>query len=109
MLSVTKINPLRKLRHKYARWEISHKILALAYVVVRNRGRNITITRPSLLGGGEYAKTYGHYHHPPYDETYQVLSGQAGFLIQKLAGDKVKEVILQVVLPGEKFTVPAGY
>ncbi|MEX1061921.1 MAG: glucose-6-phosphate isomerase family protein [Patescibacteria group bacterium] len=81
----------------------------LAYIVVRNPGRNLTITPPVKLGGSEYPKTYGHFHNPPYAETYQVLVGKAGFLIQKEAAGKVTDAQLQIVLPGVKFTVPAGY
>ena len=81
----------------------------LAYIVVRNPGKNITITPHYRLGGGEYPKTYGHLHRPDYPETYQVLNGKAGFLIQRAEGAQVLEILLKVVPAGESFTVPAGF
>jgi len=93
----------------YQASEITSSPEELAYIVVQNPGKNITITPASKLGGGEYPKTYGHYHVPPYAENYQVLSGKAGFLLQKIEGDKVTDVMLEIVLAGGKIAVPAGY
>ena len=109
MLSVTTRTVKEMLEVAYRPQETTLSSEELAYIVVRNPGNNLTITPPFKLGGGEYPKTYGHYHNPPYAETYRVLSGKAGFLIQKMTGERVEEVILQVVLAGGKFTVPAGY
>lgn len=81
----------------------------VAYWVVRDPGRNLTIFPPYRLGGGEYAKTYGHLHDPPYPETYRVLLGKAGFLYQKIKDGEVVEVHLKVVNEGESFTVPAEF
>lgn len=79
----------------------------LAYIVVRNPGNNLTIF-PRYRLGMEYPKTYGHFHVPGYAENYQVIFGRAGFLLQRMEGDKVLEVQLKVVQAGERFTVEAG-
>uniref|UniRef100_A0A831Z1B1 glucose-6-phosphate isomerase n=1 Tax=candidate division WWE3 bacterium TaxID=2053526 RepID=A0A831Z1B1_UNCKA len=80
----------------------------LAYMVVRNPGNNLTIF-PKYRLGAEYPKTYGHFHVPDYPENYRVLFGRAGFLLQKMAGERVVGMQLKVVGAGEKFTVPAGW
>ncbi|GMR19273.1 MAG: hypothetical protein BMS9Abin34_405 [Patescibacteria group bacterium] len=86
-----------------------------AYWVIRNPGRNLTIFPFYRLGGGEYPKTYGHFHKPPYAENYQVLYGKAGFLLQKMVPRKARgkgriaEIRLKILGPGERFTVPAGF
>lgn len=45
---------------------------------------NITVWEPGTVGG-EYIKTYGHYHIGNLDETYQILQGEGVALLQKLA------------------------
>ncbi len=45
--------------------------------------RNITVWEPGTIGG-EYIKTYGHYHIGQLDETYWVLHGEGVALIQKM-------------------------
>jgi glucose-6-phosphate isomerase len=80
----------------------------LAYIVVRNPGNNLTIF-PQYRLGAEYPKTYGHFHVPGYAENYRVLFGRAGFLLQKMEGEKVIGAQLKVVEVGERFTVPAGW
>lgn len=80
----------------------------LAYIVIRNPGNNLTIF-PQYRLGLEYPKTYGHFHVPEYAENYRVIFGRAGFLIQKMEGEKVIGVQLKVAEVGEKFTVPAGW
>ncbi|NIT04358.1 hypothetical protein GTO10_05595 [Candidatus Saccharibacteria bacterium] len=79
-----------------------------AYWVIREPGRNLTIFAPYRLGR-EFPKTYGHFHVPPYEETYKVLYGKAAFLIQKMEGEKVSEVQFKVLEEGESFTVPLGF
>ncbi len=80
----------------------------LAYIVVRNPGNNLTIF-PHYRLGTEYPKTYGHFHVPPYEEHYRVIFGRAGFLLQKMEGERVTEIQLKIVEVGQSFTVPAGW
>ncbi|MEX1068552.1 MAG: glucose-6-phosphate isomerase family protein [Patescibacteria group bacterium] len=80
----------------------------LAYIVVRNPGNNLTIF-PHYRLGAEYPKTYGHFHVPDYAENYRVVAGRAGFLLQKMEGEKVVGVQFKTVEAGEKFTVEAGW
>src|SRR3989344_545966 len=82
---------------------------APAYWVVRDPGRNITIIPPDWLGGGEYPKTYGHLHEPPYQETYRVAAGKGGLLYQKMVGNEVAEIHLKILNEGESFTIPADF
>lgn len=81
----------------------------LAYIVIRNPGKNLTITPFSRWGGGEYPKTYGHFHVPDYAENYQVLKGKAGFLLQRMEGEQLHQIQFKVVEEGESFVVPAGW
>lgn len=48
--------------------------------------RNITVWEPGTVGG-EYIKTYGHYHVGDLTETYWILLGEGVVLKQKLAGE----------------------
>lgn len=60
---------------------------------------------------GEYVKTKGH-HHPangkgvPYPEIYDVLQGEAHYLLQTRAADDVR---LVQAGPGDRVLVPPGY
>ena len=45
--------------------------------------RNVTVWEPGTVGG-EYIKTYGHYHIGQLDETYWILLGEGVLLQQKL-------------------------
>ena len=80
------------------------------------RGNNITIWEPGTVGG-EYIKTYGHYHVGRLDETYKFISGVGIALLQKLAvgenGNMIPDVVeefktIPVKFPDELF-IPAGY
>lgn len=61
---------------------------AIHYYMLRggHDQRNITVWEPGTVGG-EYIKTYGHYHLGELDETYWVLYGQGIALAQKRALD----------------------
>ncbi len=52
---------------------------------------DITVVLPKMLGK-EFNKTKGHDHVEDFAELYQVLEGEAIFLIQKNIGGKVKDV-----------------
>ena len=106
-ISIRKIKEMKDVAYKPA--EISLSLEETAYWVIRKPGRNLTIFPFYRLGGGEYPKTYGHFHVPPHEETYQVLYGKAGFLLQKMGGDRVAEIRFKVLSQGDTFTVPPGY
>jgi len=78
---------------------------------------DVTVLHPNPLGG-ESAKTLGHYHPPllsepmlSYPEVYQVLRGQALYLLQKRGQDPrdIEEVVLVEASPGHIVAVPPGF
>lgn len=75
---------------------------------------DITIIPPYMLGC-EFVKTAGHYHQivPGTDitfpEIYEVLNGNAHFLIQKPDGDEIKDIVMINAEQGDKVIVPPGY
>jgi glucose-6-phosphate isomerase len=77
---------------------------------------DITIIPPYMLGC-EFVKTAGHYHQivPGTDitfpEMYEVLNGNACFLIQKPDhdGDSIKDIAIINAEEGNKVIVPPGY
>ncbi len=77
--------------------------------------RNVTVWEPGMVGG-EYIKTYGHYHIGQLDETYWVLLGEGVLLQQKLVeiegvpqADRVEEFRALKVVSGESAYMPPGY
>jgi len=77
---------------------------------------DITII-PPLTMGLEFVKTYGHYHprvNPKlrytYPELYEVLDGDAHYLLQRAHNEEsVDEVILVKATRGDKVVVPPNY
>lgn len=77
---------------------------------------DVTIIRPGLIGG-EYIKTVGHYHstkagtNVAYPEVYEILSGEATFLLQRSTGiaGRVDDVLVVTAHPGDKVVMPPGY
>lgn len=67
---------------------------AAHYHMIRggSQKRNITIWEAGTVGG-EYIKTYGHYHVDELDETYWILAGEGVILQQKLADPRVPDVV----------------
>jgi glucose-6-phosphate isomerase len=66
---------------------------------------------PPLLIGEEYVKTMGHYHLPngsvgSHPEVFEVLEGEARFILQEEHSEKVVKVMLLTVKEGEKVVVP---
>lgn len=89
--------------------EISIKQHSLRY--------DITVIPPLSLGR-EYVKTAGHYHPPvpsgdlTYPEIYEVLEGEAHYLLQKPkvdSGNKVVDVIVVEAEQGDKVIIPPDY
>ncbi len=72
---------------------------------------DITIIPPHMLGS-EYIKTAGHYHpmarggHVTYPELYEVLEGEALYLLQS---QDLRDVVAVFAQAGEKVLVPPGY
>ena len=75
---------------------------------------DITVIPPNMMGC-EYVKTAGHYHpnlpgtNITYPEIYEVLNGEAEYMIQKPDNDRIKDVILIKAKPGDKVIIPPGY
>lgn len=77
--------------------------------------RNVTVLEVGTVGG-EYIKTYGHYHIGDLDETYWFLLGEGVVLQQKLVEadgkaqpDRVEEFRAQIVKAGDSAYMPPGY
>lgn len=96
--------------------EPSHLGVPVYYVLrdetlIKSPEPNITIILPHKIGD-ELPKTLGHYHNHGEPETYRILYGNAGLLVQK-PDPKEKSKILDVKLlkgkVGDVITVPEGY
>jgi glucose-6-phosphate isomerase len=72
---------------------------------------DLTIIPPGMLGC-EYVKTIGHYHplvpsgRVTYPEIYEILEGEALYLLQKL---DLSDVVAVNASAGDKVLVPPGY
>lgn len=91
---------------------------AVYYHMVRGGSdqRNITIWEPGTVGG-EYIKTYGHYHVGKLDETYWVIFGEGIVLVQhRIVGadgnpidDQIDQAYAVHVKPGDALFIPAEW
>ncbi len=90
-----------------------------SYYMFRNVYRNqdirfdITVIPVQELGE-EYAKTYGHYHPKSedgkeYPEIYQVLQGNALFILQKRRSNDTVDVSIVKAKKGDVTLIPPGY
>ena len=78
--------------------------------------RNNTIWEPGKIGG-EYIKTYGHYHVGNLDETYWAIFGEGIVLVQKRAvdtngnpiDDEIDKAYAVKVKPGDALFIPSGW
>lgn len=83
-------------------------------IIENNLRYDITIIPPSNLGI-EFVKTAGHYHpfiegtKYTYPEVYEVLSGEAHYLLQKSENNNLTDVILVKAKEGDKVIVPPNY
>lgn len=82
---------------------------AVHYYMMRggSEQRNITVWESGTVGG-EYIKTYGHYHVDELPETYWFLFGEGIFLMQKLAEDENGKSIPDVVEEFKAIKVKTG-
>jgi glucose-6-phosphate isomerase len=75
---------------------------------------DITVVMPAVLGR-EHSKTYGHYHPLApdgqyYPEVYEVISGEAIYLLQRRGPDgRVDDVVAVRARPGDKVFMLPGY
>jgi len=69
---------------------------------------DITIIPPKMLGK-EFPKTLGHEHSGCFQELYEVINGEAIFLIQKVEDRQITDVKAIKAKRGEKVIVPKGY
>lgn len=87
---------------------------AIHYYMIRGgkQKRNVTILETGTVGG-EYIKTYGHYHIGNLDETYWFKEGEGVVLQQKLADPSepsiVEEFKATIVKAGDSAYMPPGY
>ncbi len=82
-------------------------------VLKYNLRYDITVI-PPLSIGREYVKTMGHYHpecSPGFTcpEIYEVLEGRSHFLLQKVTGGRVEDVVLIEAKAGEKAIMYPNY
>ncbi|MDO8482086.1 MAG: glucose-6-phosphate isomerase family protein [bacterium] len=113
-------NPLATREHEKMKDVLMHpedKGPAIHYYMIRGGSskRNITIWESGTVGG-EYIKTYGHYHIGQLDETYSILAGEGIALLQKLVEengvpqiDRVEEFKAIKVKAGDSVYMPPGY
>lgn len=87
------------------------------YYMIRggSEKRNITVWEIGTVGG-EYIKTYGHYHVGDLDETYWILHGEGIALLQKRAeengqpmDDTIEEFKAIRVKAGDSVYMPPGH
>ncbi len=71
---------------------------------------NITVWETGTVGG-EYIKTYGHYHVGDLDETYHIISGEGIVLLQTRRNGKDDEIESFYAIPvkaGDKVFIPSS-
>ncbi|MGZ4932826.1 MAG: glucose-6-phosphate isomerase family protein, partial [Halobacteriota archaeon] len=73
-------------------------------------------TIPPFKMGHEFVKTLGHYHPRvspessfTYPEVYEVLEGEAHYVLQRPANEGVDDVLLVRAVKGDKVIVPPNY
>lgn len=85
-------------------------------LTIKEQGLRYDITViPPLMLGCEFVKTAGHYHplvdgtEFTYPEIYEVLKGEAHYLMQRSENDTIEDVILIKAGEGNKVIIPPGY
>src|SRR3990167_9611420 len=86
---------------------------AFHYYMIRggSEKRNITIWESGTVGG-EYIKTYGHYHVDDLPETYFIVAGEGVALLQKMVGDDpavIEDFKAIKVKAGDTLDIPIRY
>lgn len=90
---------------------------AIHYYMIRggSKKRNVTVWESGTVGG-EYIKTYGHYHVGELDETYWIIQGEGILLQQKMVvengiavPEKIEEFKAIRVKAGDSVYMPPNY
>lgn len=87
---------------------------AVHYYMIRggSKKRNVTILETGTVGG-EYIKTYGHYHIGNLDETYWFKEGEGVVLQQKLVDERTPDTVEEFkaikVKAGDSVYMPPGH
>jgi glucose-6-phosphate isomerase len=90
---------------------------AIHYYMIRGGStkRNVTVWEAGTVGG-EYIKTYGHYHLGKLDETYWIVQGEGIALLQKMVvendvpqPERIAEFKAIRVKSGDSVYMPPGY
>jgi len=82
--------------------------------ILENRLRfDLTVIPPNKIGR-EFIKTFGHYHPEAekglsYTEIYEVLKGEALYLLQKVENGKIVDVMVVEAKEGDKVIIPPNY
>ena len=84
-------------------------------ILEKNVRYDYTFTNPGKIGK-EYIKTYGHYHPEAenglsFPEIYEILEGEAIFVIQKPGRriDHIEDLIIVNAKAGDKILIPPNY
>jgi len=77
------------------------------HLLLRHGLRYDVTVMPPLLLGEEYVKTMGHSH--PYPEIFEVLEGEAWFLIQRKRLKEIDQVVLLVAREGDRILIPPNW
>lgn len=87
------------------------------YYMIRggDQKTNVTVWESGTVGG-EYIKTYGHYHVGHLDETYNIAEGEGILLLQKRKGedsgepidDEIESFVAIKVKQGDRVFIPSG-
>lgn len=89
---------------------------AIHYYMIRGgkKKRNITVWESGTVGG-EYIKTYGHYHVDDLPETYWIVEGEGLVLLQKLVTEngvpqmgRVEDFKVVPVKAGDTVKIPGN-
>jgi len=84
-------------------------------IIVKNGLRYDITTIPPYNMGEEFVKTAGHYHplikgtEYTYPEVYEVLDGEAHYILQKLEKDVITDCIFIEAKEGDKVIIPPNY
>jgi len=83
--------------------------------ILQKHGLRYDVTdMPPLMIGEEYVKTFGHEHLPcggvwSHPELFEILDGEARFLMQRCHGEKVVDVCLVIAREGDMVLAPPGH
>ena len=89
----------------YFMYRQAEKFSAIRYDITRITAREVC---------GEFNKTFGHAHPKspagtPWSEVYEILEGEAHFLLQKVSQLGVEDAVLLSAKKGDRFIIPPGY